>query len=413
MKKWFKSIIAVTLLSGSLLAGCSQEESSGTANEKTEIVLSGWGGNPAEAKLLEQTLRDFEKKNPDIKVKLDVIADQYMDVLKTRLIGGTGPDVFYLDAFEAPGLIETGVLEPLDQYVKKDFDVNDFEKPLLQAFQENGKTYGFPKDYSTLALFYNKKMLEEAGVEVPRTWEELQAAAKKLTKDGVYGLGVTPELARLYFLAESKGGQVMTDNKASFASKEAAEGLQSIVDMRLKDKSAAQPNEAGADSGIEMFGQGKAAMVLEGNWTIPYLHDTFPNVSYGTAEVPTVEGKKDTMAFTVAYVMNKESKHKEAAWKLIEYLTGKEGMKTWTSKGYALPARKSVAEELGFANDPLRGPLVAGASYATVWQDGPYLPIAFTNFNNQFLSAFLGDQPLREALEKAQKQANKEIRINE
>src|SRR5690606_16706625 len=118
-------------------------------------------------------IRDFEKKHPDIKVKHDVIADQYMDVLKTRLIGGTGPDVFYLDAFEAPGLIEAGVLEPLDKYVTKDFDVNDFEKPMLQAFQHNGKTYGFPKDYSTLALFYNKKMLEKAGVEVPKTWDEL------------------------------------------------------------------------------------------------------------------------------------------------------------------------------------------------------------------------------------------------
>ncbi|WP_078409930.1 ABC transporter substrate-binding protein [Priestia abyssalis] len=413
MKKWFKSFLAVTLFSTSVVAGCSQEESSKTADGKTEIVLSGWGGNPTETKLLQQTIRDFEKENPDIKVKHDVIADQYMDVLKTRLIGGTAADVFYLDAFEAPGLIDAGVLEPLDKYVKKDFDTADFEKPLLQAFQQNGKTYGFPKDYSTLALFYNKEMFEEAGVEVPKTWSELQEAAKKLTKAGVYGFGVMPELARLYYLAESKGGQVMTDNKASFASKEVTEGLQSILDMRLKDKSAAQPNEVGADSGIEMFGQGKAAMVLEGNWAIPYLGDTFPNISYGTAEVPTVAGKKDTMAFTVAYVMNKETKHKEAAWRLIEYLTGKEGMKTWTSKGYALPTRKSVAKELEFADDPLRGALVAGASYATVWQDGPYLPIALTNFNNQFLSAFLGQQSLRGALEKAQKQANKEIRINE
>ncbi|KKI93161.1 sugar transporter [Bacillus sp. SA1-12] len=412
MKKSYKWVVLITLISSLLLAGCSPDQRA-KEDGKTEIVLSGWGGTPTEAKLLSQTLEDFEKIHPDIKVKHDVIADQYMDILKTRLIGGTGPDVFYLDAFEAPALIETGVLEPLDKYVNDEFDVADFEKPMLQAFQQKGKTYGFPKDYSTLSLFYNEKMLKEAGVEVPKTWDELQEAAKKLTKDGVYGFGVTPELARLYFLAESRGGQVMTGNKASFASKEVTDGLQSIFDMRLKEKSAGQPNEVGADSGIEMFGQGKAAMVFEGNWAIPYLRDTFPDVSYGTAEVPIVEGKKRTMAFTVAYVMNKDSEHKEAAWKLIEYLTGKEGMKTWTSKGYALPTRKSVAKELGFESDPLRGSLVKGASYATVWQDGPYLPIAVTNFNNQFLSAYLGEQPLQKALEKAQKQANKEITINE
>ena len=62
-------------------------------------------------------------------MKHEVISEQYMDILKTRLIGGEGPDVFYLDALEAPGLINTGVVEPLNDYVTPDFDVKDFEKP--------------------------------------------------------------------------------------------------------------------------------------------------------------------------------------------------------------------------------------------------------------------------------------------
>ncbi|AMV10209.1 sugar transporter [Geobacillus thermoleovorans] len=415
--KWMAALGITTMLFGSLLAGCGGGEKSEKANggskqgEKVEVTLAGWGGNPTEQKLLKQTLDDFEKKYPNIKVKYEVIADQYMDVIKTRLAGGQGPDVFYLDAFEAPALIETGALEPLDKYVTDDFDINDFEKPMLDAFKgKDGKIYGFPKDYSTLALFYNKKMFEEAGVEVPKTWDELREVAKKLTKGKqVYGFGVAPELARLYYIAESKGGKVVTDNKASFADPKVVEALQPIVDMHLKDKSAAQPNEVGATWGGEMFGQGKAAMVIEGNWAIPFLQETFPNLEFGTAEIPTINGKKTTMAYTVAYVMNKDSKKKEAAWKLIEYLTGKEGMKTWTSKGYALPTRKSVAAELGFDKDPLRAPLVAGASYATVWQNGTNLPIITNNFNNQFVSAFLGERPLAEALKEAQKTANSEI----
>ncbi|GAB6007024.1 ABC transporter substrate-binding protein [Geobacillus vulcani] len=415
--KWMAALGITTMLFGSLLAGCGGGEKSEKANggskqgEKVEVTLAGWGGNPTEQKLLKQTLDDFEKKYPNIKVKYEVIADQYMDVIKTRLAGGQGPDVFYLDAFEAPALIETGALEPLDKYVTDDFDINDFEKPMLDAFKgKDGKIYGFPKDYSTLALFYNKKMFEEAGVEVPKTWDELREVAKKLTKGKqVYGFGVAPELARLYYIAESKGGKVVTDNKASFADPKVVEALQPIVDMHLKDKSAAQPNEVGATWGGEMFGQGKAAMVIEGNWAIPFLQETFPNLEFGTAEIPTINGKKTTMAYTVAYVMNKDSKKKEAAWKLIEYLTGKEGMKTWTSKGYALPTRKSVAAELGFDKDPLRAPLVAGASYATVWQNGTNLPIITNNFNNQFVSAFLGEGPLAEALKEAQKTANSEI----
>jgi multiple sugar transport system substrate-binding protein len=417
-KKWLTVLGITSVLMGSILAGCGGEDektankdASGNNGKKVEVTLAGWGGNPSEQKLLQQTLDEFEKKHPNIKVKLEVISEQYMDVIKTRLIGGEGPDVFYLDAFEAPALIETGVLEPLDKYVTDDFDINDFEKPLLDAFKgKDGHIYGFPKDYSTLALFYNKKMFKEAGVDVPKTWNELRETAKKLTKGTeVYGFGIMPELARLYYIAESKGGKVVTDDKASFADPKVVEALQPIVDMHLKDKSTAQPSEVGANWGGEMFGQGKAAMVIEGNWAIPFLQDTFPNLEFGTAEVPTINGKKATMAYTVAYVMNKDSKKKKEAWELISYLTGKEGMKTWTSKGYALPTRKSVAAELGYDKDPLRAPLVAGASYATVWQKGTNLPIIVNNFNNQFVSAFLGERPLDEALKEAEKTANKEI----
>ncbi|MEH7306826.1 ABC transporter substrate-binding protein [Neobacillus drentensis] len=415
-KKWLTTLGLTSMLVGSLLTGCSgdKEKSVKTAsekNEKVEITLAGWGSSPEESALLKEVLADFEQEHPNIKVKHEVIADQYMDVMKTRLIGGEGPDVFYLDAFEAPGLIQTGALEPLDGYVKKDFDVADFEKPLIKAFQHDGKTYGFPKGYSTLALYYNKKMLAEAGVEVPKTWDELKEASKKLTKGKeVYGFGQNPELARTLFIANSLGGHAVKDNQANFTDPKVVEALQSYVDQHLKDKTAAQPSEVGAGWTGEMFGQGKAAMVIEGNWAIPYLQNTFPNIEFGTAEVPTINGKQGTMAFTVSYVMNSASKKKEAAWELISYLTGKEGMEKWTSKGFELPSRKSVAAKNGFDKDELRSALVAGAPYATVWADDTNLPIIFNNFNNQFVSAYLGERPLDKAMQDAEKQANKEIK---
>lgn len=407
--------LSAALLTSSLLSGCSPKEESDNGKGETTIVLSGWGGNPVEKKLLQEVLNDFEKAHPTINVKFNQISDQYMDVIKTRLIGGTAADVFYLDAFEAPGLIETGAIEPLDRYVTKDFDIKDFEQQQLDAFKEKGKIYGFPKDYSTLALFYNKKMFKEAGISAPpKTWDELEDAAKKLTKgQKVYGLGVLPQVERLYYMAQSGGGQMITNDKATFAEDRVVRALQPLLDMHLKDKTAAQPSEVGSGSAGEMFGQGRAAMVMEGNWNIPFMEDTFPKIDYGTAEIPTVNGKKGTMSFTVGYVMNAESKHKKASWELIKYLTGKEGMKKWTSKGFALPTRKSVASELGYDKDELRGPLVKGSKYATVWQDGPTLPIVMNNFNNQFLSAYLGERPLKEALKDAQKQANKEIKVTE
>lgn len=414
MKKFLAFGLAVIVVSGAL-SGCANEKKEVSGNEpkqskKVEVTLAGWGSSPEESDLLKQVLEDFEKKHPHIKVKHEVIADQYMDVIKTRLIGGEGPDVFYLDAVEAPALIETGVVEPLDGYATEDFDLEDFEKPLVEAFQQDGKYFGFPKGYSTLGLFYNKKMFSEAGIEVPKTWDELKAASAKLTKGtDVYGFGQNPELARTYFIAESLGGNVVKDNKANFADQKVIQALQPYVDQHLVDKTAAQPKDVGADWTGEMFGQGKAAMVIEGNWAIPYLKSTFPNIEFGISEVPTINNKKGTMAFTVAYVMNAASEKKDAAWELISYLTGKEGMETWTSKGFELPSRKSVATTLGYDKDELRGALVAGAPYATVWSNGTNLPIIFNNFNNQFISAYLGQSSLQDALQEAEETANKEI----
>jgi multiple sugar transport system substrate-binding protein len=418
---WVAVVVSVLLV----LSACSsntktKDEVIGTAEKPVTVTLSGWGASPEEQALLQQVLDEFEANNKDIKVKYEIIAEQYMDVIQTRLIGGEGPDIFYLDAFEAPGLIARNVLEPLDDYVTEDFDVADFEGPLLQAFAADGKTYGFPKDFSTLALFYNKKHFADAGLAgPPTTWDELISFSEKLTKrDGdtitQIGFGVAPELARQMFMMKAYGGHVVDEKgNASFASPEAMKGLQLIINQHNTNKTSAQPNEVGAGWGGEMFGQGKASMVLEGNWAIPYLQNTFADLDFATAEVPTVNGKQGTMAFTVAYVMNKDSKNKNASWRLLSYLTGKKGMNTWTGKGFALPSRKSVAAELGYDKDPLRGALVAGASYATPWQAGSTLPIVNTNFNNQFISAFLGQSSLEDAMKLAQETANKEIKAAE
>ena len=142
---------------------------------------------------------------------------------------------------------------------------------------------------------------------------------------------------------------------------------------------------------------------------MPYLKETFSNIDTATAEVPTINGRKGTMAFTVAYVMNRKAKHKAAAWKLIAYLTGAEGMKAWAKQGLALPTRRSVLAGLGYDHNPLYAPFVRGTNYATIWQAGENLPTIRMNFNNQFISVLLGQQSLPQAMKKAQDTANREI----
>lgn len=388
------------------------------ASDKITLTISGWQSNPNEKQLLAQVLSKFESQHSNIKVKHEVINDQYMDVIKTRLIGDAAPDIFYLDALEAPLLMKYEVLEPLNAYINEQVDLADFEPSLLKAFQLNNQIYGLPKDFSTLALFYNKQSFQAAGItEPPTNWNELRQYSKKLTvdqdRDGridQYGFGLSPDLSRQYFMITAFGGSLVDQNgKAVFATPASIKGLQLIIDQYRKDKSSAQPSDMGANSGSDLFGQGKAAMVIEGSWAIPYLKETFPKLEFATAEVPTVNGKKGTMAYTVAYVMNKKTKHKQAAWQLLSYLTSKEGMKAWAKEGLVLPARQSVLSELGHDQNPLYAPFIEGSDYATIWQSGENLPTILLHFNNQFISALIGEQSLQTALFKAQKSANKEI----
>jgi multiple sugar transport system substrate-binding protein len=385
------------------------------------LRLSGWQSSPNEKQILETVIREFEAQNPDIRVKYETINSEYMDVIKTRLIGDVAPDVFYLDALEAPLLMKYNVLEPLNRYITPKFNLGDFEPSLVQAFSYQGKLYGLPKDFSTLALIYNKKAFAAVGITAPpRTWETLLADARKLTvdRDGdgkidQYGFGVAPELARQTFMMQAFGGQLINSSGyAVFASPSSLKGLRTVVNQYRRDRTSAQPTDVGATWGSEMLGQEKAAMVIEGAWAIPYFKETFPKLEFATAEVPTVNEKQGTMSYTVAYVMNRQSQHKAAAWKLIAFLTGKQGMKAWAKQGLALPARRSLLSELGYSKNPLYAPFVRGASYATIWQAGENLPIIRTNFNNQFISTLLGEQPLETAMGKAQETANREIYLS-
>ena len=124
MSKKILSFLALFTVGLMIFTGCSVVGQTGQSSVVT-LTLSGWS-NFNEKQLLQQVLKSFEAEHQNIKVKYEAIADQYMDVLKTRLIGETAADVFYLDAFAAPEIMLPGVLEPLNGYISDEFNLADF-----------------------------------------------------------------------------------------------------------------------------------------------------------------------------------------------------------------------------------------------------------------------------------------------
>src|SRR5206468_11211125 len=127
--------------------------------------FSGYAGNPAETDLMKTLVDDFNRANPDVVVTYEPVPGQYYPKMLTMLVSNTAPDVFYLDilAFR-PFLAKKKILRPLDDLVARSHALRraDFVPELIDAFTDADHVYGIPKDFNTLALFYDKTMFDEA-----------------------------------------------------------------------------------------------------------------------------------------------------------------------------------------------------------------------------------------------------------
>lgn len=414
--KKLASLLMAGVISVSLVACSSQGGSDSAGAAKGGSVTIGvWNGNQGEEKAITEMIADFEKET-GIKVEKKVYTD-YQTQLKTDLIGGTAPDVFYLDVNIAPEMKESGVLEPLNQYVTDEFEVDDIYENLLAGFKdEAGEVYAMPKDYSSLAVYYNEDLLSQAGYtkdDIPTEFEKWPEFLKELQAklpEGKKAAMIDPLLPRIMGFFEANGASVVDEEGYSNLKDPKILEVLELVNSLYENGSTQQASELGFGWNGDAFGSEAGAIMIEGCWVVGHLRDNFPDVKYGTLEMPTLKGEKSNMLFTVGYAMNKESKNKENAWEFISYATGKEGMKTWTEGSGALPSRESVAVETKVNENEILKPHIEGANYGTPWSKGTTLPIVDREFNNWMPAVILGKEKLEAAMDKATETANKDIK---
>lgn len=346
-------------------------------NEQKVLRYTSWQSSQTEEKIIRQTLKNFENKHPEVPYQFQPIPGNYTEKLQLMLGTGKAPDLFWLKGDTSPAYMNFDVLEPLDNFLEDDpsFDINDFFPVFRDAFKYNGKNYGVAKDFNAYVLFYNKEMFEEAGLSgPPTTWNELYDYSKKLTKDtngdgktDQYGFVIEPSIDVLMPFAYQNGGEIISENgEIKIGNPEFVEATKFMMSL-YRDGIATNPADMGAGWMGDVFSRRQCAMTISGAWLIPYLQDNSPDLQYAVAELP--KGKKRaTMAFSVAMVIPKQSERKNEAWTMLSYLTSKEGMKTWTASGIALPTRKSVAEENGFYKDSVLNTFMKSIEYATLYK---------------------------------------------
>ena len=214
----------------------------------------------------------------------------------------------------------------------------------------------------------------------------MSAAAKKLRVPGGRAICLSPSWDRLLAFVYQNGGTFLNaaKTKSTVNTPAVAQAVNFYVGL-LKSGVAGTPAQLGVGWCGEALGKEKAAIVFEGNWVVPFMGDTFPNVKFTNNKM--VRGKQDgNLAFTVSYSMARDSKNKPAAWQLIRYLVGQPGMKTWTSKGLALPSRSDVKPVAG------RAAFIAAAPSARPWQFAPAFTKVMDVANNELTAVLEGKQ---------------------
>jgi multiple sugar transport system substrate-binding protein len=323
------------------------------------VTLGAWESSPAEGTALKAALDGFAAKYPNIKVTQQTVTGDYRVQMITNFSSGNVPDIFYVNAEYAPEWMEQGFLEPLDDYIaKQNFDTSKFFPGYANVFKtSDGTTYGLPKDGNTIAMAYNTDLVTTP----PTTLDELVTAADALKGKGKLKAPIclSPGLDRGLAFIYAQGGSIVsddltTDTVDSPATKAAVQWYMDLI----KNGEAETPTQLGDSWCGEALGKGDAAIVFEGGWLKGAMDTTFPNIKWAFAEMPAGSAGKVTITYTAAYSIAADSKNKDAAWVVMQYLTGPEGMTKWTQGGIAIPSRSDVPTPAGFEA------IVAGAAYA-------------------------------------------------
>lgn len=358
--------VAVTALVALALAGCGSGFSGGSAETSKapdaggplNVLIASSGS--AESEAVKTAVADWSVSS-GTEASVNVASDLPQQ-LSQGFASGKPADVFYVSADQLANYAGNGSLEPYgDELANKD----DFYPALAEAFTYDGKMYCAPKDFSTLGLVINKDLWNQAGLtdaDVPKNWEQLEAAATKLTQGGTVGLAFGPEYQRVGAFFAQAGGGLVEDGKATANSAENVEAL-TFVKKMMSDGVAKFSSDLGAGWGGEAFGKAQAAMVIEGNWIQGALEKDFPTIKYQVAELPEGPGGKGTLTYTNCWGIAADSKNKDAAKKLVEQLTSKENQLAFSKAFGVMPSIKSARDEWTAAF-PALAPFMAGADYA-------------------------------------------------
>lgn len=391
--------------------------------ELPKIELTYWGMfNTKE--VIQPIIDKYQTLHPNVTIRYEqkevgkdnpVVA--YEQDLRNAFAAGNAPDIFELQNMMIPKY--ESLIEPLpdaDTHL-----VDDYFDVLSQDALIDNKLYALPYSIDSLALYYNKRLLNDAGVaNAPRTWDEFDEAVQKLRKLndtgqftqsgaalGGYGnINRATDILSLFLLqqgttiTDKSNGNLVWDNAATDptgnkVNKPGFTGLQRYLRYANPVESVYTWNNA-QDYSFDAFAQEKVGMIISYAYALPIILDNNPKMQLGISPLPQPKdaSQKITYANYWLETVSGESKNTAAAWDFLKFATNKENVKLYSSETNKPVSRRDlVNDEL---NDTNLAAFAEQNLYAQSWYqyDGPAVEAVLASMLTEILK---GTTPVQEA----------------
>lgn len=347
---------------GAALNACSPRQASPSPaeGEAVELVYQDWRTDwfPPMA---QEMLGAFHAAHPNVRVFYVPDPEDFDERMLADFQAGTAPDVFQGCCTHFPSWAQLGYALDLRPYVEADLDqetIDDWDPAQYRAFfTREGLQFGLPKYHGALALYFNKDLFDEYGVDYPDgSWDhdDYLAAMKRLTHDldgdgeiDLWGSALDVSWDRVQVHINGWGGYIVdpeNPTRCLLGDPEALAAMEWIRARMWDDQVMATPLDLRNVSITQAFVNEQVAMVENGSWA---LKDTLTGADFrvGIAPFPAGPVRRVTLATTDGFGIYAGTKHPGEAWELLKFLIGKEYGRAMARANFLQPARTSLVDE--------------------------------------------------------------------
>jgi len=351
--------VSIFILLVSIVLSACQPVSSSSGNISFMVF-----GDPAELAAYQTLVDSFTQSHPTIHVELIQIPGQadYRKRLAADLIAGDPADVVLINYRRYAAFANLGALEPLGRYLENSqlLKQEDFYPEAIKPFIWNGELMCIPQNISSLVVYYNKDLFDQAGVAYPVegwTWDDFLSTAQALTKDldqdgttDQFGVGIEPSLIRLAPFLWQAGGEVVDgEPNPSTLVLDLPEDLSAaefLVSLQTEHHVVPDAEQEAAEDSESRFLNGRLAMFFNSRRGVPTYRESAA-FDWDVAALPQSELQANIL-HADAYCLPSASKNKDAAWAFIEFANSVEGQTIIARTGRTVPSLISVANSPEF-----------------------------------------------------------------